>query len=158
MRRKSVRSRVRLQPYVPDEISRRLEAACASTNVTESAFVTSALQERLDGTSDMTLILRRLNRLGGAIARMHRDLELCSEAFGVFVRHALAHAPHVPEDRRDELRARAENRYKQFLEHVVEQYSGGRRFLDDLPHEPVADDSELDEIRGEAAEGKLEAR
>jgi predicted DNA-binding protein len=146
VKRKSVNSRVRLQPYVPDEVSKRLEAVCASTNVTESAFVTSALQQRLDGTNDMTLILRRLNRLGGAIARVHRDLEVYTEAFGVFVRHALAHTPNVPEARRDEMRARAEDRYKRFLEHVVEQYSGGRRFLDDLPHETVGNDAELDEL------------
>jgi hypothetical protein len=29
------------------------------------------------------------------------------------------------------------------LEHVVEQFSGGRRFVDDLPNEPIADEPAL---------------
>ena len=37
----------------------------------------------------------------------------------------------------------AENRYRQFVDHVGEQFSGGKRFLDDLPRESLAEDSEL---------------
>jgi predicted DNA-binding protein len=144
--------RQRITPYVPTELARRLDAVCATTHVTESAYVTDALQRHMDGTGDMTLILRRMDRLGRALTRVHRDLELYSEAFGVFVRHALAHAPNVPEGRRDEMRARAESRYKKFVEHVAEQYSGGHRFLDDLPHEMVAHDAELDGILAKAGE------
>jgi predicted DNA-binding protein len=147
MRRKARNSRVRLQPYVPDEVSKRLEGVCASANVTESAYVTEALQRHMDGTGDMTLLLRRMDRLGRAVARLHRDLQFHSEAFGLFVRHSLALEANVPEQSRDEMQARAEGRYKQFLEHVIERFSGGHRFLDDLPHEVVANDTELDEIR-----------
>jgi hypothetical protein len=146
MRRKSRNSRVRLQPYVPDDVSKRLEEVCASANVTESAYVTEALQRHMTGTSDMTLLLRRMDRLGRAVARLHRDLEFHSEAVGLYVRHSLALEPNVPEESRAEMQARAEGRYKQFLDHVVERFSGGHRFLDDLPHEVVADDTELDAI------------
>jgi hypothetical protein len=34
----------------------------------------------------------------------------------------------------------AESRYQQFVQHLVEQFSGGRRFLDDLPRESIADE------------------
>jgi hypothetical protein len=34
----------------------------------------------------------------------------------------------------------AESRYRQFLEHVTRRFSGGRRFLDDLPRESIADE------------------
>jgi hypothetical protein len=40
----------------------------------------------------------------------------------------------------------AESRYRQFVEHVSEEFSGGRRFLDDLSREVVANDAELDAI------------
>ena len=40
----------------------------------------------------------------------------------------------------------AESRYGQFVEHVSEEFSGGRRFLDDLSREVVANDAELDAI------------
>jgi hypothetical protein len=34
------------------------------------------------------------------------------------------------------------------LEHVTHQFSGGHRFLDDLPREPLADDRELEAATG----------
>lgn len=55
---------------------------CAATNATETAVVEAALRLHLDGTSDRTLLFRRLDRLGRAVERSHRDLELLSEAFG----------------------------------------------------------------------------
>lgn len=147
MKRSRGPSRVRVQPYVPAELAKRLEMHCAATGVTESAGVTAALEQWLDGTGDKTLLLRRLDRLGRALERLHRDEEFLSEAFSVFVRIWFAHTPNVPEDRRSAARASAEGRYRQFVQHVVEQFSGGRRFVDDLPHEPIAHDGELDSLR-----------
>ena len=57
--------------------------------------------------------------------------------------HADAHTPSLPEDRRSAALASAEGRYRQFVEQVVQEFAGGRRFIDDLPQEPVAYDTEL---------------
>ncbi|MGA3124855.1 MAG: hypothetical protein ABSF69_29260 [Polyangiaceae bacterium] len=126
------RGRVRLQPYVEGALAERLEQFCAAADATESAVVVAAIRQYLDGTSDATLYLRRLDRLGRALARSQRDVELLSEAFAVFVRVWFAHTPVVPESGKKSARAGAEIRYRQFVEHVAEQFSGGRRFLDDL--------------------------
>ncbi len=143
--RKPVRSgRIRLMPYVEPELAQRLEKCCAALDATQSAVVTSALRQYMDGTSDATLVLRRLDRLGRSALRTHRDVELLSEAFSVFVRLWFAHTPTIPEDGKRAARTTAEGRYRQFVEHVAEQFSGGRRFLDDLPHEEVADGAELE--------------
>jgi hypothetical protein len=40
-------------------------------------------------------------------------------------------------------RTNAQIRFKQFVDHVTEQFGGGHRFLDDLPREFVGDDAEL---------------
>jgi hypothetical protein len=40
-------------------------------------------------------------------------------------------------------RLTAESRYQQFVEHVGEQFFGGKRFFDDLPREILADGDEL---------------
>jgi hypothetical protein len=141
---KIVRSgRVRLQPYVEGGLAQRLGQFCAATDVTESAVVAAAVRQYLDGTSDATLVLRRLDRLGRALARTQRDVELLSEAFAVFVRLWFAHTPNIPEESKGSARASAESRYQRFAEHVAEQFSGGRRFLDDLPHEAIGEESEL---------------
>jgi len=137
------RGRARLVPRVPAELAQRLAEVCASTNATESAVVEAALRQHLDGTSDRTLLFRRIDRLGRALERSQRDLELLSEAFGVFVQVWFAHAPTLDEEEKKSARRDAESRYKQFLEHVTWRFSGGRRFLDDLPRESIADDAEL---------------
>ena len=57
-----------------------------------------------------------------------------------------AHATTIPEEDKRTARAEAESRYRQFVEHIGEQFFGGHRFLDDLPHESVANDAELEAI------------
>jgi hypothetical protein len=150
-----VRGRVRIQPYILAELGERVDDVCASRGVTESAIVEAALRQYLDGTSDKTLLLRRLDRLGRAVERDHRDLEILTETFAVFMRLWFAHTPTIPEDAKQAARMTAEARYRQFVKHVAEQFSGGRRFLDDLPREDLSDDAELDDT---AARGASDAR
>jgi predicted DNA-binding protein len=153
------RGRARLVPRVPAELAERLSELCASTNVTETAVVETALRQHLDGTSDRTLLFRRLDRLDRAIERGHRDLQLLAQAFAVFMQLWLAHAPKLSDEERKGARKTAESRYKEFVEHVGKQFSGGPRFLDDLPREIVADESELDGIaQGDQARGAAAPR
>lgn len=138
--------RVRLLPYVPEELAERVANVSACTGATESSIVEGALRQYLDDTADKTLLLRRLDRLGRALARDHRDLELLSQAFAVFVRLWFAHTPRVGEDEKSKARFDAHNRYKQFAEHVGKLFGDGRRFIDDLPQELVANETELEGI------------
>jgi hypothetical protein len=86
------------------------------------------------------------------VARTQRDLELFSQAFGVFMRLWFAHTPPIPEENKRSARTSAESRYKQFVEHVSQQFSGGHRFLDDLPHEAVANEAELTAVVASGAD------
>jgi CRP-like cAMP-binding protein len=142
--------RVRLHPYVEQALAKRLSAHCAATGIPSSSVVEAALRQYLDGTSDRTLILRLLNRLSRAEARTQRDLELLSEAFGVWVRVWFAHTPSVEGAAKELARRTAESRFAQFVEHVVERFSGKKRFLDALPREVLADEVELEKIASEA--------
>jgi hypothetical protein len=149
---KPQRKRVRVQAYVEPELAQRIAERVKTTGATESGVVRSSLLQYLDSESDAMLVLRRLDRLGRALARQHRDVEFHSEAFSVFVRSWLAQAPTLDDDRQSAPGTPAEGRYRRFVEGVVEQFSGGSRFLDDLPQEPVASDTELDAIRGKTDE------
>jgi hypothetical protein len=144
MRKIARRGRVRLLPYVAEEIAQRVANVSASTGVTESAIVEGALRQYLDGTGDKTLLLRRLDRLGQAVTRDHRELELLSQGFAVFMRLWFAHTPSLQEDAKPAARVDAESRYQQFAEHVGKEFSDGRRFVDDLPRGLVANDAELE--------------
>ena len=138
--------RVRLHPYVEQALAKRLSAHCAATGIPSSSVVEAALRQYLDGT----LILRLLNRLSRAEARTQRDLELLSEAFGVWVRVWFAHTPSIEGTAKELARRTAESRFAQFVEHVVERFSGEKRFLDVLPREVLADEVELEKMTSEA--------
>jgi hypothetical protein len=142
---KSSRTRhVRIGTRMRHDLRTRLAGFCAASGLSESAVISSGVEQYLDGTSDLTLLLRRLDRFDRALARTHRDQELFMQVFAVFVRLWFAHTPAVAEEDKPEARAKAEARYQRFVEHVSEQFAGGRRFLDDLPKELVSDDRELD--------------
>ncbi len=137
---------VRVYTRLSAQLRDRISSYCAASRIAERSVFEAALQQYVDGTDDLALVLRRLDRLGRANARLHRDVELLSEAFAVFVRLWFAHTPTIPADGKAAARSTAESRYRTFVEHVGQQFSDGRRFLDDLPRETIANDAELDAI------------
>jgi hypothetical protein len=66
-----------------------------------------------------------------------------AEAFAVYVRLWFAHTPQVADDAKDFARRTSEGRYAKFLDHVVDRFTEGHRFVDDLPREEIADEAEL---------------
>lgn len=144
-------TRVRLQPYVDAPLARQLAAYGAASGMTTSFIVQAALRQYLDRTDDKTLLLGQLARLRRACDRTQRDLEIYMEAFAIYVKLWFAHTPHIPDHNKDYARRTAESRFAQFQEHLVEQFQGGRRFVDDLPREVIADEAELSRMAGEAS-------
>ena len=142
--------RVRLQPYVDAPLARQLAAYSAATGETTSLVVQTALRQYLDRTSDRVLLLRQIDRLRRACERHQRDLEIHMEAFAIYVKLWFAHTPQIHDKSKDYARETAESRFAQFQEYVIEQFQGGRRFVDDLPREVLADDAELSRMVGEA--------
>ncbi len=142
--------RNRIRPYLSDTTYKRFKKYCKTNQKTESAVVEAALQDYLDQTSDVTLFYRRLDRHQRALDRMHRDLEILSEAFGVYTQAWFTHTPKMSDAEKSSAYHQGKSRYVQFVERVAKQYTGGHRFIDDLPkdapkHEPLED---LDNIPG----------
>jgi hypothetical protein len=135
--------RTRLHPYVDTPVAEQFARYRTRLGLTESAAVQAAMCQFLDGTTDAALVMRRLDRLGRAIERGQRDNETLALAFTLWMKLWFAHTPNVAEDAKPFAKASAEARHCKFLEYVAEQYSGGRRFIDDLPQEIIADSSEL---------------
>jgi hypothetical protein len=126
-------------------MGQRLKEFSAAKGLTEGAVVHAALEQYFEGTGDGALLFRRLDRLGRAIDRCQRDLELVAETLGTFIQLWLAHTPQIPDDGKVSARTSAHARFQQFVTHLSERFSGGHRFLDDLPREDLADEAELDE-------------
>jgi hypothetical protein len=136
---------------VPLELAARLSRHCAAAHVTESAAVEAALREYLDESSDRTLILARLDRLGRAQERTQRDQSAHAEAFATFVKIWFAQTPSIPEDARKAAQSTADARFRQFIECVVAQLSSGAGFIDQLPQEPLTDDEGTSDPSGDAS-------
>src|SRR6185437_4727632 len=118
------------------------------------AVAREALQQYLDGTGDTALVFRRFDRLTRALDRTERELEILSQAFGVFVRVWLAHTPRLPKEMRAAASAGAEGRYREFLDAIAARVTAGKRFLDDLPQDQLADPAELEvQARADAKDG-----
>ena len=143
MNPKTKTRRVRVYTRLPAILRDRVSSYCAASKISERAVFEAALEQYLNGTSDMTLVLRRLDRLGRADDRVHRDVELLSASFAVFVRLWFAHTPNLRDEAKPAARSDAESRYRQFMDYVAQEFTGGRRFLDDLPRESIANDAEL---------------
>jgi hypothetical protein len=132
----------------------RLSSYCAASNVTERAVFEAAIEQYISGTSDLTLVLRRIERLYRAADRVHEDVELLSAAFAVFVQLWFAHTPGLREELKPAAREEAESRYQHFKDYVTQEFAGGRRFLNDLPREALADDAELATIAANAGSAR----
>ena len=73
------------------------------------------------------------------------------EAFAIYGKLSFAYTPDIPDNDKDSARREAERGFAEFRgEYVIEQYQGGRRFVDDLPREVIADEAET---RGWPAKG-----
>jgi hypothetical protein len=125
-----MRTRTRIHPYVTPDLARRLVAYSAAKGFTDSAVVQAALEEYLDGgEKDNVVIIRRLDRLGRAAIRLHRDVEVLSEAFAVFVRIWSAYAPKLSQVEWDEARRRGAKYYESYLEALSAQLASGSRLV-----------------------------
>lgn len=124
---------VRIHPYVERSLAQRLAGHAAAGGQSDSAVVEAALRQHLDGEdSAVTRILQALDRIGRAEARLHRDIEILSEAFAIFVQLWFAYAPSIDRDGKDYARRTAASRFAQFTEDVAHSYQNGPRFLDEL--------------------------
>jgi hypothetical protein len=143
-----MRTRTRIHPYVTPDLARRLVAYSAAKGLTDSAVVQAALEEYLDGgEKDNVLIIRRLDRLGRAAIRLHRDVEVLSEAFAVFVRIWSAYAPKLSQVEWEEARRRGAKYYESYLEALSAQFASGSRLVNAV----VKEDAEPTNV-GRAAE------
>jgi hypothetical protein len=125
-----MRYRVRIQPYVSPDVHRKLRAYAAAQGLTDSAVTEAALVEYFArGDVEDGPVSRRLDGIAEAIARLQSDLDILSQAFGIFARYSFvaAQAPKGPTAVRQ-----GEALYTQFLGGVSRQVGAGVRFAGEV--------------------------
>lgn len=121
-----MRHAIRIQPYLPADLFRKLRAYSSARSLTVSAVVVAALTDYLDrDDADDGLIERRLGHLHHAVEELRRDLDALGVGFGRFVRYSFFSAPATADERTVR---RAEALYRDFLGRVGEQLRAGVSF------------------------------
>jgi len=141
-------SGTRIYPYLSPKLHKRFKRYCQANGHSDSSVVEAALNEYLDDTKDMTLLLRRLDRQQRSQGRLQRDVDILMEAFAVYVQLWYSYKPNLKGKEREAAMASGSYRYQQYVDYVARQYGGGHRFVDDLAKD-ISDDEELQSILNE---------
>lgn len=121
-----MRHAIRIQPYLSQDLFRKLRAYAAARSLTVSAIVADALGEYLERDEvEDAVIVRRLDSLTEAVELLRRDVDTLAVGFGRFVRYSFFSAPLAVDDKAVK---RAEELYRDFLGKVGEQFRAGVRF------------------------------
>jgi predicted transcriptional regulator len=121
-----MRHAIRIQPYLSQDLFRKLRAYAAARSLTVSAVVADALGEYLERDEvEDAVIVRRLDSLNEAVELLRRDVDTLAVGFGRFVRYSFFSAPLAIDDKAIK---RAEALYHDFLGKVGEQFRAGVRF------------------------------
>jgi hypothetical protein len=120
-----MRTRTRMQPWVPHELRKQTKAYCVTHGVSESALTAAALVQYMNGNRvDEELVVRRLDGLTQAVAQIKHDLDVLSVAFSGYAWRSFVSA----ETPTREGQQRATSTYWEFLRQAYEQISRGVRF------------------------------
>jgi len=133
-------TRSRLSTALPADLRHRLELHCATAGIYQRAAIERSVRQFLDGTSDMTLLYRRLDAMSRQIRRLGQQLELQAQFVAEFVQLWLHNTPSWPAQRETSRQAQAS--YQQLLQRTAAAVSGGKSFIDELPKDdfsPTAD-------------------
>jgi hypothetical protein len=140
--------RVRIYTRLSHALRKHLLAYCAATGRSERAVIEEAVARYLANPAKDPATSGPLERLAQAIdddrrvrERQHRDLELLSESFGLFLRlwstvHAPTFAPPTTTEAaetRSRQRTAGDALFKRIASNVAAQFLRGHRFVHDLP-------------------------
>ena len=121
-----------LHARVDQDVYRRLKAYTSRLRVEQGAVVSAALAEHLDKSSDMALVLRRLDRLTRSLGRLQRELDAMSEFSALSVQVWFAHTPALPVEARKAAQHSANQRFAEMIAYLRRRMAGPKRILVDL--------------------------
>lgn len=130
--------RVRLNVYLPPELSKQIGELAIRRRISRSAIVEAAVASYLspDGVDRLeAAFARRLDRLSRQTQRLERNTGLTTEALALFVRFWLSVTPPLPDDEQAAAQAKGRKRYEGFVQTLGKRYASGRSLLDEIPED-----------------------
>lgn len=127
--------KVRLSVYLEPELARSLADYAARRNQSRSLVADAAIASFLSPDDDErreAAIVKRLDGLDRRLQRQERDVGITVEMMAVFVRFWLASTPQLPDAAQAATRAKAGERYDDFLEALGRRLAKGPKFLQEI--------------------------
>lgn len=131
----------RLSVYLAPELMRSLADYAARRNQSRSliaeAAVASFLSPDADERREATTV-KRLDALDRRLQRLERDLGISVETMALFIRFWLALTPQLPDADQAATRAKAGERYDNFLDALGRRLATGPRFRQEIGEDTLS--------------------
>jgi hypothetical protein len=127
--------RAQIHPRLPAQVTKRVRSFAAAKGSSQSSVIEAALASYLDDSSERAVILRRLDRLARAIAKVNRDVTIVADALSIFVQVWLTQTNRLQDHERVKAEQNAERRFAVFKEQLAGRMATGRSFIADLVRE-----------------------
>ena len=136
----------RLSVYLDPTVMNRLTEHAARRDHSLSLVAEAAIESFLSPDAaerQEAAITRRLDQLDRRMTRTERDVSISVEMLAVFVRFWLATTPALPEPAAQAARAKAGERYDQFVTALGRRLAKGPKLHQEIAEDviPLADDS-----------------
>lgn len=126
----------RLSVYLDPVVMRRLTEHAARRDHSRSLVAEAAIESFLSPDAaerQEAAITKRLDQLDRRMTRMERDVGISVEMLAVFVRFWVATTPALPEPAAQAARAKAGERYDQFVKALGRRLAKGPKLQQEIP-------------------------
>lgn len=131
-----------IHPYISKELHQKVRLYCTLAGISGSKFAEAAFTEFLSDAADSASILKKLDRYYNKMEVIDSNVQILSEAFGLFLQYWFAHTPSIQEEDKKIASHNGKQRYEAFIEYLHKNMISGRRFADEFVV-PLADEEEL---------------
>jgi predicted transcriptional regulator len=133
-----VEKKVRLSVYLDPELMRSLADYAARRDQSRSLIAEAAVASFLSPDADErreAAIAKRLDGIDRRLQRLERDIGISVEMLAVFIRFWLASTPQLPDAAQTAARAKAGERYDNFLDALGRRLAKGPRLRQEIGDE-----------------------
>jgi hypothetical protein len=122
--------------YVTHEVAKQLMLAARRSGTTRSDIVNEALERFLSpplpGEEPGAEAMRQLGAIAKRLRRIHRDLEIVTEMFGLFVRYFLMITPPLPKREQDDAEKLGRERYQVFVAQIAKRITSDKGMVSEI--------------------------
>lgn len=127
--------KIRRHLYLDEALFEELDRLCSRPGASQSVIVADALRAYFDSRGADALdekLKVRLERFGGQLSRIERDVAIVMESLALFVRFELMVTTPLPQAEQAAARALAQDRFQEFIDSVSRRLAHGKNFRAEL--------------------------